>query len=110
MTGGVRRAWRGLRSAGAAGMAALAVLVLSGGSAAAATTPHWTVVASPDPSADHNFLTGVSCASGASLCMGVGYYYNGTFWQTLTARLSGSKWAQVPSPDPSTVNYNDRKA
>ena len=106
MTGGVRRVWRGLRSAGAAGMVALAVLVLSGGSAAAAETPHWTLVASPDPSADYNFLTGVSCAS-ASLCMGVGDYFNGTFWQTLTARWSGSKWAQVSSPDPSTVDYNE---
>jgi len=62
---GVRAGRRGrygwLRSAATAG-AALAALVLSGGSAAAAV-PHWTLVTSPDPSAESNHLTGVSCVS-----------------------------------------------
>jgi hypothetical protein len=101
-----RRGWRGwMRSAGAAGTAALAVLVLSGGSAAAAG-PQWTQVGSPDPGAVYNYLTGVSCAS-ARFCMGVGYYYNGTVWQTLALRWNGTRWAKVASPDPGTTDYND---
>ena len=38
---------------------------------------------------------------------GVGFYFNGTAWQTLVLRWNGTRWAKVSSPDPRTTGYNE---
>ncbi len=83
---------------------ALCGAVLQGGSAWAA--PHqWSVTQSPSKQdATLTYLNGVSCVSSSS-CVAVGYYYNGSSYETLTESWDGAEWSFVPSPSPST-GYN----
>ncbi len=84
---------------------ALSSVALQSGTAEAAPSV-WSVTSSPTP-ADISglvYLNGVSCASSTS-CMAVGYYYNGSPYQTLIESWNGTNWSIVPSPDPSS-NYN----
>jgi hypothetical protein len=66
----------------------------------------WTVVTSPNASSTRdNVLRAVTCAS-ASDCRAVGYYYNGSAYQTLVERWDGSSWALVTSANSSSTDYN----
>ena len=65
----------------------------------------WTIVTSPNSSAPHNYLYGVTCAS-ASDCWSVGYYYTGSDAQTLIERWDGTSWAIVASPNTSATQDN----
>ena len=61
----------------------------------------------PSPSeegATGTLLNGVSCVSSNS-CVAVGYYYNGSSYETLIESWDGAEWSLVPSPSPST-GYN----
>jgi hypothetical protein len=66
----------------------------------------WSKVASPDPGPGADELTGVTAVS-ASDAWAVGYACNtsdcGEIVSTLILHWNGTKWASVPSPDPSTV-------
>jgi hypothetical protein len=66
----------------------------------------WSVTPSPTP-ADISgpvYLNRVSCTSPTS-CMAVGYYYNGSPYQTLIESWNGTDWSIMPSPNPSN-NYD----
>ena len=66
----------------------------------------WKVVGSPSTSSTQdNFLYGVSCKS-TSFCMAGGEYSNGTNYQTLIEKWSGSAWSQVGSPNSSSTQDN----
>ena len=77
----------------------------------------WTVVPSPNPGTNANFLNGVAAVS-ANDVWAVGYYYNGSTDQTLVEHWNGTAWSVVPSPNPGTyasylsavaaVSANDR--
>jgi hypothetical protein len=60
----------------------------------------WSIVSSPDTSAnDTDWLIGVSCMS-ASFCMAVGYSQSsGGYMQTLIEQWNGSQWSIVSSPN-----------
>jgi hypothetical protein len=67
----------------------------------------WTIVPSPNTSANRsNFLYSVKCTS-ASDCWAIGMYYNGMADQTLIERWDGTAWTMVPSPNTSSTEYND---
>jgi hypothetical protein len=86
-------------------MGSFSSVVLPSGTAEAAPSV-WSVTPSPNP-ADISglvYLTGISCTSSTS-CMAVGYYDNGSPYQTLIESWNGTGWSIVPSPDPSS-NYN----
>ena len=59
----------------------------------------WSVVPSPNPRLNFNFLLGVSCAS-ATACTAVGYYSSGGPTKTLVESWDGTGWSVVPSPSP----------
>ena len=66
----------------------------------------WAIVTSPNTSATQNdVLNGVTCAS-ASDCWAVGYYHNGSNYQTLTEQWNGTSWAIVTSPNTSATQDN----
>ena len=83
-------------------MAVAAMIVLSGGSALAAT-PAWRLVTSPnvDGISQDNYLDGVSCV-GSAFCMAVGYIDGASSDKTLIQKWNGTSWATVSSPDPGT--------
>jgi hypothetical protein len=59
----------------------------------------WTIATSPNANTTQsNLLTGVTCVS-ASDCSVVGYYYNGSAYQTLIERWNGTSWTIVSSPN-----------
>ena len=60
----------------------------------------WSVVASPNPGATNNFLTGVTCAS-ALECWAVGYHQG----QTLIEQWDGTQWSIVASPNTSASDF-----
>jgi hypothetical protein len=66
----------------------------------------WSKVASPDPQAGFDELTGVSAVSARNV-WAVGYACTiadcGTY-RTLVVHWNGKKWSTVASPDPSTVS------
>ncbi len=65
----------------------------------------WTIVTSPNTSANqYNELHGVTCVS-ASECWAVGFYYNGSY-QTLIEHWNGSSWTIVTSPNTSPTQSN----
>jgi hypothetical protein len=68
----------------------------------------WVQVASPSPgSAGLAFLYGVA-ATATNDAWAVGYYYNGTAYQTLILHWNGTKWSQVASPNPAgSAHFND---
>jgi hypothetical protein len=60
----------------------------------------WVQVPSPDPgSVGLDSLYGVS-ATATNNAWAVGNYYNGAAYQTLILHWNGTKWSQVPSPNP----------
>ena len=64
----------------------------------------WSVVSSPNVSAQNNRLFSVSCAS-TSFCMAVGFYTgNAQASQTLVEQWNGSTWSVVTSPDTSSTD------
>jgi hypothetical protein len=66
----------------------------------------WAKVASPDPGAGYDLLTGVTAVSARDV-WAVGYACNTTNCQvfhTLILHWNGTKWSAVTSPDPSTVS------
>jgi hypothetical protein len=72
---------------------------------AAATSPAWSIVPSPDQRVTAaDALNGVSCVS-ASACTAVGFSVNaGGVDQTLAESWNGTAWSIVPSPDQGTTN------
>jgi len=74
---------------------------------AAASPTAWSIVPSPNTSVmQANVLNGVSCTS-ASACIAAGYYYNGSYDQTLVEQWNGTTWSIVPSPNTSSSQHND---
>jgi hypothetical protein len=100
----VRRVSRA-RSAAVPGVAVVAMLALSGGSALAAT-PAWTLVSSPNVNGvpQDNFLGGVSCV-GTSFCVAVGYINGTSTDKTLIQKWNGTSWATLSSPHPGTGSF-----
>jgi hypothetical protein len=67
----------------------------------------WSIVASPNTSATQtNVLESVACTS-TNACWAVGYYYNGSFDQTLIEKWDGVSWSIVSSPNNGTTRSND---
>ncbi len=69
----------------------------------------WTKVASPNPggSSNDNRVNGV-VATSATNAWAVGYYYDGTTYQTLVLHWDGTSWTKVSSPNPSgSSNFNE---
>jgi hypothetical protein len=69
----------------------------------------WRQVHSPNPGGDagNNGLLGVAALSAGS-AWAVGHYFNGTALQTLIVHWNGTRWRQVPSPNPGgSANDND---
>ena len=65
----------------------------------------WSVVSSPNPGTDDNYLSGVAAVS-ANDVWAVGYYDNGSgASQTLVEHWNGTAWSVVPSPNAGT-SYN----
>jgi hypothetical protein len=66
----------------------------------------WSIVNSANTSTSQpNFLNAVTCSS-TSDCWSVGYYQNGSVYQTLTEHWNGSSWSLVGSPNVGTQsNY-----
>jgi hypothetical protein len=58
----------------------------------------WAPVTSPDPSSADNELMGVAQVS-AGNAWAVGWFHNGTTFQTLIVHWNGQKWRRVPSPN-----------
>ena len=89
----------GMRIA-AAPLAVAAVFTgLGPGTASAATCVSWTGVQPPSPGSSFNVLTGVAVASSCR-AWAVGYYSNGTAFQTLIVDWNGSSWTRPSSPNP----------
>jgi hypothetical protein len=66
----------------------------------------WAVLTSPNTNTTQNdVFLGVTCVS-ASDCWAVGYYHNGSNYQTLTEQWNGASWAIVTSPNTSTAQDN----
>jgi hypothetical protein len=66
----------------------------------------WVIVPSPNTSATQgNYLQVVTCVSGSE-CWAIGYYWTGSFDQTLIERWDGTSWAIVSSPNTSTTQNN----
>ncbi len=66
----------------------------------------WSVVVTPNPGAGTSGqLNGVSCA-GAGFCVGVGQWYNGTYFQAQLATWNGTTWTNVTAPEADPNNYN----
>lgn len=62
----------------------------------------WSVVSSPNPSKDFNFVLAVSCAS-ASSCMAVGEEEKGSDFLNMAERFNGKTWEVTKIPDPSST-------
>jgi hypothetical protein len=63
----------------------------------------WSIVPGPNTIAAWDIqLNGVSC-TGASACMDVGDYFNGTFFVPLVERWNGTGWSSIPNGSPDTV-------
>ncbi len=92
-------AGHGMRIVAAPLVGAAAFTGLGQGAASAATCVNWTGVQPPSPGSSFNVLTGVAVASSCRAWT-VGYYSNGTAFQTLIEDWNGSSWAQQSSPDP----------
>ena len=82
--------------------AALETLVLRSNGTA------WTRVPSPNPGghARRNVLYAVTALSGSN-AWAVGYFFDGTAFQTLVLHWDGGSWKRVPSPNPGGHAEND---
>ena len=67
----------------------------------------WSIVDSPNPphTRTHNLPSGVTCVSAVD-CWVVGYYFNGSVYQTLIQHWDGTSWAIVSSPNTLTTQSN----
>ncbi len=66
----------------------------------------WSIVTSSNTTTtQNNYLQGVSCTS-TSFCMAAGYYYTGSYDQTLVLEWKGTSWSVVTSPNTSTTEAN----
>ncbi len=92
-------AGHGMRIAAAPLVVAAAFTGLGPGAASAAACVSWTGVQPPSPGSSFNALTAVAVASSCRAWT-VGYYSNGTAFQTLIEDWNGSSWAQQSSPNP----------
>jgi hypothetical protein len=65
----------------------------------------WTIQATPNPTGDDPFLTGVSCTS--ATCTAVGYFFHGYAYstKTLAERWDGTSWTIQPTPNPSGARH-----
>jgi hypothetical protein len=63
------------------------------------------MVSPPSNNGQGGLLADVTCTS-ASQCWSVGYYFNGSVYQTLIEQWNGSSWAIVMSPDATTTRDN----
>jgi hypothetical protein len=68
----------------------------------------WSQVASPNPGAAADALTGISCA-GAKSCQAVGFSQAsaGGARHTLIESWNGSRWKAIPSPNPTAGTKTD---
>jgi hypothetical protein len=85
--------------------AALAVFTYAAGPALAGGQPGigWTVVPSPNPSDQGNYLTAIAGVSATNLwAVGAAYRADTSTPGTLTEHWDGTKWTVVPSP-----NFNE---
>jgi hypothetical protein len=58
----------------------------------------------PSPGSGFNNLRGI-CAISASDIWAVGFYHDGTSYQTLAVHYNGSTWSSVTTPHPGTNDY-----
>ena len=66
----------------------------------------WVQTGSQNTTAtQNNYLQGVSCVS-VSDCWAVGYYYTGSYRQTLIEQYNGTSWSIVSSPNTSATQNN----
>jgi hypothetical protein len=66
----------------------------------------WSIVPSSNTSSSQdNELRAVSC-TGASACTAVGFFNNGTEYQTLIEAWNGTSWSVAPSPNTSSSQDN----
>ena len=67
----------------------------------------WSIVTSPNSSTtQNNYLESVTCVS-VSDCWAVGYYYTGTYYQTLIEQTTnGTSWSIDTSPNTLTTQNN----
>jgi hypothetical protein len=61
----------------------------------------WTVMPTPNPGSEENYLIGVAGAASDDV-WAVGYYRSGGVAHTLITRWNGTQWNQVASPSPGT--------
>ena len=72
----------------------------------ASTESVWSVMLSPNASAAVDGVAGgVACIS-SSNCFAVGYYNNGSSYQTLIEQWNGSSWSVVASPNSGFTQTN----
>lgn len=81
------------------------VLVLAS-PASADPAATWTVIASPNPSAQANYLTSLAPISSTDLWAVGAWYRPSSTPGTLTEHWDGSRWNLVPSPN-ATSGYNE---
>lgn len=85
---------------------AFLLLLVTARPSSAATGATWTVVASPNPSAQANYLTSLAPITSTDVwAVGAWYRPSGTPG-TLTEHWDGTKWNLVPSPN-ATGGYNE---
>src|SRR5712692_10063888 len=72
-------------------------------SLAPASCGTWSVVSSPNPGTQDNYLYGVATVSATDV-WAVGYSQSNGQVQTLTEYWNGSSWSVVPSPNPGSNN------
>jgi hypothetical protein len=66
----------------------------------------WTIVTSPNATATgDNELQSVTCAA-VSDCWAVGYYVNGSYYQTLVEHWNGVTWLITTSPNSNPTDHN----
>jgi hypothetical protein len=77
---------RGVARLAIAGIVAAAVGVVTSGAVSASG---WALAISPNQGGSGNALKGVACTSSTS-CVAVGYYLNGSVYQTLAESWNGA--------------------
>jgi hypothetical protein len=85
---------------------AVVLVVGSSGPAAAASGATWTVVPSPNPSAQANYLTSLAPVTPADVWAVGAWYRPSATPGTLTEHWDGTRWNRVPSPN-ATGGYNE---
>ena len=97
------RLTRVLARCAAAGLALMAVAVLSGGAANASTGAGWAVQRTPDRG-QASWLSGVACPS-RTTCTAVGGYQTSSLSdRTLAEQWDGRRWKVQPTPNLTSLN------